>query len=144
MLASLVAQTVKNLPAIQETRVQSLGWEDPLEKKMATPSVFLSGKFHEQRHSPGGHKESDTTDWLTLSQKMLHDLEENKGELGGSHWEGDFWAKTYKRGEDEPCRNLWGECSKQRKQPGDLPGGPATKNLCSQCRGSEFDPWSGS
>ena len=62
MLASLVAQTVKNLPVIQETRVQSLGWEDPLEKKMATPSVFLSGKSHGQRHSPGGHKESDTTE----------------------------------------------------------------------------------
>ena len=36
-LASLVAQTVKNLPAKQETWVQSLGWKDPLEKVMATP-----------------------------------------------------------------------------------------------------------
>ena len=35
--ASLVAQTVKNLPAMQETQVQSLGWEDPLEKGMTTP-----------------------------------------------------------------------------------------------------------
>ena len=35
---SLVAQTVKNLPAIQETWVQPLGWEDPLEKEMATHS----------------------------------------------------------------------------------------------------------
>ena len=34
--ASLVAQMVKNLPAMQETRVQALGWEDPLEKGMAT------------------------------------------------------------------------------------------------------------
>ena len=34
--ASLVAQTVKNLPAIWETWVQSLGWEDPLEEGMAT------------------------------------------------------------------------------------------------------------
>ena len=34
--ASLVAQMVKNLPAMQETWVQSLGWEDPLEKGMAT------------------------------------------------------------------------------------------------------------
>ena len=33
---SLVAQTVKRLPAVQETRVRSLGWEDPLEKEMAT------------------------------------------------------------------------------------------------------------
>ena len=39
--ASLVAQAVKNLPAMQETRVQSLGWEDPLEKGMATHSSIL-------------------------------------------------------------------------------------------------------
>ena len=39
--ASLVAQLVKNLPAIQETWVQSLGWEDPLEKAKATHSSIL-------------------------------------------------------------------------------------------------------
>ena len=38
MGASLVSQTVKNLPVMQETQVQSLGWEDPLEKGMATHS----------------------------------------------------------------------------------------------------------
>ena len=37
--ASLVAQAVKNLPVIQETQVQSLGWEDPLEKGMETNSL---------------------------------------------------------------------------------------------------------
>ena len=40
--ASLVAQIVKNLPAVQETRVQSLGWEDLLEKGMATHSSILA------------------------------------------------------------------------------------------------------
>ena len=40
--ASLVAQTVKNLPAMWETWVQSLGWEDPLEEGMATHSTFLA------------------------------------------------------------------------------------------------------
>ena len=40
--ASLVAQMVKNLPAMQETRVWSLGWEDPLEKGMATHSSILA------------------------------------------------------------------------------------------------------
>ena len=40
--ASLVAQTVRNLPAIQETQVQSVGWEDPLEKEMATHSNILA------------------------------------------------------------------------------------------------------
>ena len=42
--ASLVAQSVKNLPAIQETQVLSLGWEDPLEKEMATHSSILAWK----------------------------------------------------------------------------------------------------
>ena len=36
---------VKNLPAMQETRVQSLGWEDPLEKEMATHSNILAGRI---------------------------------------------------------------------------------------------------
>ena len=40
--ASLVAQLVKNLPAMQETWVQSLGWEDPLEKGKATHSSILA------------------------------------------------------------------------------------------------------
>ena len=40
--ASLVAQLVRNPPAMQETRVQFLGWEDPLEKEMATNSSILA------------------------------------------------------------------------------------------------------
>ena len=43
--ASLVAQTVKRLPAMRETRVWSLGWEDPLEKEMATHSSTLAWKI---------------------------------------------------------------------------------------------------
>ena len=39
---SLVAQTIKNLPAMQETQLQSLGWEDLLEKGMATLSSILA------------------------------------------------------------------------------------------------------
>ena len=45
---------------MQETRVQSLRWEDPLEKEMQTTPVFLPGKSYEQRslagYSPRGHK----------------------------------------------------------------------------------------
>ena len=41
----LVTQTVKNLPAIRETQVQSLGWEDPLEKEMATHSSDLAWRI---------------------------------------------------------------------------------------------------
>ena len=40
-----MAQTVKNLPAMRETRVRSLGWEDPLEKEMATHSSILEWRI---------------------------------------------------------------------------------------------------
>ena len=43
--ASLVAQKIKNLPAVWETQVQSLGWEDPLEKEMATHSSILAWRI---------------------------------------------------------------------------------------------------
>ena len=46
--AFLMARMVNNLPAMQETWVQSLGREDPLEKGMAATSVFLPGDFHGQ------------------------------------------------------------------------------------------------
>ena len=59
-----MTQTVKNLPARQETRVLSLGWEDPLEKEMATHSSILAWKipWTEEPDSPWGHKELDTTE----------------------------------------------------------------------------------
>ena len=44
-MASLVAQMLKNLPAMQETHVRSLDWEDPLEKGMATHSSILAWKI---------------------------------------------------------------------------------------------------
>ena len=50
---SLVAQMVKCLPAMQETRVQFLGWEDPLEKEMATHSSTLAWKIP-WMEKPGG------------------------------------------------------------------------------------------
>ena len=65
--ASLMAHTVKNLPAMQETQVQSLGWEDPFWRRecLSTP-VFLPGEFLGWRtlkgYSPWGSKESSTTE----------------------------------------------------------------------------------
>ena len=60
----------KSLPAMQmwETWVWSLGWEDPLEKGKATHSNILFNPWTEELvgYSPWGHKESDTTEWLTL------------------------------------------------------------------------------
>ena len=63
--ASLVAQLVKNPPAMQETCVRSLGWEDPLEKGKEPTPVFWPGEFH-GLYSPWDHKESDTTEKLSL------------------------------------------------------------------------------
>ena len=58
------AQTVKNPPAMQKTRVPSLGWEDPLEEGWQPTPVFLPRKSHGQRRLAGtwGHKESDMTE----------------------------------------------------------------------------------
>ena len=65
--ASLVAQMVKNLPAMQETWVRSLGWKDPLEKGMAAHSSTLAWRSPWNRqvvgYSPWGCKESDVTDF---------------------------------------------------------------------------------
>ena len=61
-----MAQLVKNLSTMWESWVQSLGWEDPLEKGKATTPVFWPGKFY-GLHSPWFHKESDTTERLSLS-----------------------------------------------------------------------------
>ena len=61
-----MAQTVNNVPTMQEMWVQSLGLEDPLEKGMPTTPVFLSGEFHEQRslasYGPWGRKELNMTE----------------------------------------------------------------------------------
>ena len=66
--ASLVAQLVKNPPAIWKTWVRSLGWEDPLEKGKVTHSSTLAwpGEFH-RLYSPCDCKESDTTEPLVLA-----------------------------------------------------------------------------
>ena len=63
-----MAQRLKCLPAMQETWVRSLGWEDPLEKEMATHSSILARRIpwaeEPVGYSPQGHKESDTTERL--------------------------------------------------------------------------------
>ena len=65
---AMVAQMVKHLPAMRETKVQSPGQEDPLEKEWQPTSVFLPRKFHGWRslvgYSPLGGKKSDMTEWL--------------------------------------------------------------------------------
>ena len=62
--ASLVAQLIKNLPAMWGTWVRSLGWGDPLEKGNATHSCILAWRIP-RTVSPWGRKESDMTEWLS-------------------------------------------------------------------------------
>ena len=61
-----MAQLVKNPPAMQETLVRSLGWDDPLEKGQLLSPILWPGEFH-GLYSPRGRKESDTTEPLSLS-----------------------------------------------------------------------------
>ena len=76
--ASLGAQMVKNPPAMPETWVRSLGWEDPLEEGMAAHSVFLPGESHGHRslvgYSPFGHKKLDTTERLSTHRPETEGL----------------------------------------------------------------------
>ena len=81
----LVAQLVKDPPAMRETWVQSLGWEDPLERGKATHSSILAWRIP-WLYSPWDHKESDTTEWLSLhmEKKKIADVKilgENSPEL---------------------------------------------------------------
>ena len=63
--SSLVAQMVKDLPAMWETQVQPLGWEDPLEEEMATHSSILAWKIP-RTEEPGGLQSMG-------SQRVRHD-----------------------------------------------------------------------
>ena len=89
---------IKNPPAMQETWVQSLSWEDPLKKEMATHSIFLPGEFHGQRslvgYSPWSCKESHSTERLNIfafGGPVVKNSPANAGDiclipdLGGSH-----------------------------------------------------------
>ena len=60
-----IAQSVKNLPAMQESQVQFLGWEDPLEKGMATHSSIVAWRIP-WTEEPGGLQ-------FTGSQRVRHD-----------------------------------------------------------------------
>ena len=81
--ASLVAQGVKNLLAMRETWVQSLGWEDPLEEVMAIHSSILVWRIPMDRvawQSPWDHKKSDTT------EKTKHNVTKSKLSLLTPHY----------------------------------------------------------
>ena len=87
----LVAQTVRNLPAMQETRVWSLGWEDSLEKRMATHSSILAWKIPRTEESGGlqhmgqqrvGHN------WASKQGKIPNFAKQNKARYA-KQWLGE-------------------------------------------------------
>ena len=86
--ASLVAQTVKNLPAMPETQVQLLGWEEHLEKGMATHSSILAWRIPwteepgEDPMRPWGCKES----WLSDSHTHTRDARGERSLVCYSPW----------------------------------------------------------
>ena len=84
-IASLVAQWIKNPPAMQETQFQSLGWGDPLEKEVATHSSILAWEFPWTEEPGGpqsmGFQELDMTvtkpqlpPYYTLKWREIYDL----------------------------------------------------------------------
>jgi len=79
--ASLVAQTVKRLPAMRETRLDSWVGKIPWRRKWQSTPALLPGKSHGQRsligYSPWGHKESDRTERLHFHFLILIDLKDN-------------------------------------------------------------------
>ena len=90
-----MAQIVKCLPTVQETRVRSLAWEDPLEKEMATHSSILAWRIpwteDPDRLQSMGCKESDMTERLHFRRKAISNL----GFPGGS----DDKAPAYNAGD---------------------------------------------
>ena len=100
LLSSLVAQRIKHVPAMRETQVQSLGWEDPLEKETATHSSILAWRIP-WREEPVGLQSTGSQSRTRLSEftslvfiRQLYP-EVNlrlSGDICGRHnWTGEFW-----------------------------------------------------
>ena len=82
-VGSLVVQLVKNPPAMWETWVQSLSWEDPLEKGKSTHSSILAWRISWTVYNPWGCKESDTIEQLSLSvTREVKETFANQSHLG--------------------------------------------------------------
>ena len=74
---SLVAQLVKNLPAMRETQVWSLGWEDPLKKGKATHSSILAWRIPWTVQSMGSQRVGH--DWATFTHSLMNKIARNSG-----------------------------------------------------------------
>ena len=123
--ASLLAQSVKNLPAVQEFRVRSLGWEDPVEKEMATHSSILAWKIS-WTEEPGGLQSMGSQrvrhDWATntylltmrIPYREILPSQQSEGRLlwGSVHWT-ELWRMS---------RHQLGQVAENGEGRNDLPG----------------------
>ena len=84
--AFLVAQLVKNPPAMRETCVWSLGGKIPWRREWLPTTVFFPGEFHGQSslagYSPWDNKELDTTEQLSIKKKMMTQRDGMGSEVG--------------------------------------------------------------
>ena len=132
-----MAQRVKNLPAVQETWVPSLGWKSPWRKEWLPTQVFLAGEFHGQKslegYSPWGHKELDTTERLTHTHTNVIKcswetwLVKNLSEVNGPLSSGSYWRHIWRPGRVRKRAWLpWGLASKGTPHPKD----PGPRQAC--------------
>ena len=113
--AFLIAQLVKNLPAMRETWVWSLGWEDPLEKGKATHCNILAWKIA-GLYSPWGCKDYEC-DWTTFTHSLTHShLPRYSFMYSWMHWRVNYVSQACMRHSGKQERNrfcpwgivLWG------------------------------------
>ena len=102
--ASLVAQYIGNLPGMQETWAQSLGWEDTLEEGIATPSNILAWRIPMDRGvhadcTPWGRNKSDMTEWLSTHVLSTEKKKRNKGRRKMT---GKAWKERSRRSKSQP------------------------------------------
>ena len=142
---SLVAQTVEHLSTMRETRVRSLGREDPLEKEMAIHSSTIAwkmpwteepGRLQPMRSQRVGHDWATSLTYLAsvkiiIRAVIISVIRAVVSKVGyQTQWSiglQDENTTTYNF-----LNWSW-----------DFPGGPVAMNLSSQCRGHRFNPWSG-
>ena len=107
---------VKNPPPVWETQVQSLGWEDPLEKGMATHFSILAWRIPGTEEPGGlqttGHKESDTTE-RTCAHTHTHTHTHTVTQLDGGKAEFERTCCVFK--EHPSDSSLWGQLSRLRQ-----------------------------
>ena len=158
---SLVAQTAKSLPAMWQTWVRSLGWEDPLEEGRDTHSSILAWGIPWQRslagYIPWGHKELDTTEWLTLSPlyRSVNWASERFKSLAPGHRDSEWpswdlnpetdWLLVIRLQRDSCFLSVpWTDATLVKNYlTWDFSCSLVVKTLCCLCRECWFDPWSG-